>query len=290
MVIILLFPFLLLFHLSPANATPTEYDIAVTYDDKEHQIHGFEEIAFVNDGPVPLSEIYLLLYPNRYLRKEPEISPIFYRQAYPVKFNPGGIQVTSIRDIGGSPLPHSLNKDDDKSKKETLMRVQLPKPIPPHGTVRFIVHFTTTLPEKRGIFGYYRDVVTLQGGWHPYLPRFEHGRWEFHATPPKSRFRIHLTLDERLQSIASDPPKLVRVTGTDLTLFMEGELPFFSLSIGEKTIRHVISVDGVKIIYYPLLRNQSDAQAVAAITKEAVSFFQEQYRPTPDARFTLTDA
>lgn len=267
----------------PVQASLTEYDVFVAYDETDHQLEGFEEITFFNGGPSPLSEIVLILYPNRYLRKDPTISQTLYKRAYPVAFNPGGLQVTSIKDATGKNLPHSL--------EDTLMRIQLAEPIPPQGTIRFSVHFTTTLPEKKGPFGYYRGLATLQGGWHPYLPAFIDGKWDLARSLPGSHFRVFFTLKEGLQLIASDRPKLARIEGSDLTYFMEGEgLPFFSLSIGEKTIRHDVHVNGVEIDYYAHLKNQAEAEAVVAALKEMVSFFQEHAGPIPVTRLTLTDA
>jgi len=284
---ILLFLLLLTISCTPSvQATVTEYDLVVTYDETRHQIEGREEITFFNDGPSPLTEIVLILYPNRYLRKDPTISQTYYKRAYPVAFNPGGLLVTSIKDATGKNLSHSLEQDRD-----TLIRIQLPEPIPPLGTGRFSVHFTTSIPEKKGLFGYYKGLATLQGGWHPYLPARIDGKWDLARSLPKSHFRVFLTVKKGLQVIASDQAKVVGVEGSDLTYFMEGEgLPFFSLSIGERRIRHDVHMNGVEIVYYAHLKNQAEAEAVVAALKEMVSFFQEHTGPTPVTRLTLTDA
>ncbi|MEO2054448.1 MAG: BamA/TamA family outer membrane protein [Nitrospira sp.] len=284
---ILLLLLLLSFACIPSvQASVTKYDLFVTYDEAKHQIEGREEITFFNDGPSPLTEIVLILYPNRYLRKDPTIRQTTYNRAYPVAFNPGGLQVTSIRDDTGTILSHSLEKGRD-----TLMRIELTKPIPSQGTGRFSVRFITSIPEKKGLFGYYRGLATLQGGWHPYLPARIDGEWDLARALPGSHFRVFLTVKEGLQIVASDRPKLVGVEGSHLTYFMEREtIPFFSLSIVKKTIRHDVHVSGVEIIYNTHLKNKSEAEALVATLKEMVSFFQEHIGEIPVTRLTLTDA
>ena len=132
------------------------------------------------------------------------------------------------------------------------------------------------------MFGYYKNVVTLQGGWHPYLPQFIDGNWNFLLSPPKSSFRIHLSLDKSLTVMASAPPQLKSGQEGERTLLLEAkELPFFSLSIGEKVSVKEARVDQVDIIYQALNRDSSYARQVVKIAKEAVSFFLEQAGPAP---------
>src|SRR5581483_5647254 len=150
------------------------------------------------------------------------------------------------------------------------------------GTFQFLVHFVTVIPEKWGVFGYYKNLVTLQGGWHPYLPQFIDGNWNFLLSPPKSSFKIHLTLSKNLKLLASAPPHLESAQEGDQTFLLEEkELPFFSLSIGKKVFRKEARVDQVDIVYQALEWDRSYADPVLRVSKEAVSFFLEQAGPAP---------
>ncbi|MFQ5579662.1 MAG: BamA/TamA family outer membrane protein [Nitrospiria bacterium] len=272
--------------ISPARGSETVYDLSVTYSEAAHQIEGREQITFFNNGTGPLSEIILILYPNRYRREDPSISQTHYKRAYPVVFNAGGIRVTSVKDDAGKSLSHALEPGQD-----TLMRVQLAEPIPPRGTGRFSVHFTTSLPEKKGRFGVHKDLVTLQGGWHPYLPARIDGKWDLARSLPNSHFRVFFKLKEGLQVISSVRPNLTGIEGDYLTYFMEGKTtPFFSLSIVEQAIRHDIHENGLEIIYYTHLKSKKGAEEIVSASQEMVSFFQEQIGAIPITRITLTDA
>jgi hypothetical protein len=274
--IILLLGLFLSLNVPSVYAAPTQYDIVATYNEKEHRIYGSEKITFQNNGPKPLSELYLFLYPNLYLEKDRELNKNLYEKAYPNTFNPGEMLISSVQDVKGTMLPHF----PDIFKKRLLVKIALPAPIPPKGTFQFLVHFVTVIPEKWGVFGYYRNVATLQGGWYPYLPQFVDGNWNFLLSPPKSAFRINLTLDKKLKLIGSAPPQLKGSKEDDQTFLMEAEaLPFFSLSIGKKISRKETHVDRVDILYHAFKRDRWYAKQVIKISEEAASFFQEQNTP-----------
>ena len=276
--IILLLGLLLFVNVPSAYAAPTHYDIIATYNEREHRIYGSEKITFENTGTKPLSELYLFLYPNLYLEKDPDINQNLYQRAYPNVFNPGEMLITSVQDTDGMLLPYF----PDIFKKRLLIKVQLPAPIPPQGKFQFLVHFVTIIPEKWGVFGFYKNVATLQGGWHPYLPQFADGNWNFLLSPPKSTFRIHLTLDKKLKVMGSAEPQLKSSQEGEQTFLMEAqELPFFSLSIGKKIIRKETEVEEINLVYHALERDRSYAVQVIRISKEAVSFFLEQAGPIP---------
>src|SRR5581483_3837004 len=257
--IILLLGLLLLLEVPSADAAPALYDIVATYNENEHRIYGSEKVTFQNSGTKPLSEIYLFLYPNLYLEKDRDINESLYQKAYPNAFNRGEMLITSVQDKEGNLLPFF----PDIFKKRLLVKVQLPSPIPPNATFQFLVHFVTVIPEKWGVFGYYKNVVTLQGGWHPYLPQFIDGNWNFLLSPPKSSFKIHFTLSKNLKLLASAPPHLESAQeGEQTFLLEEKELPFFSLSIGKKVFRKEARVDQVDIVYQALEWDRSYADRV----------------------------
>lgn len=286
MMIFFLF-FFLLFTLPTAHAAPSHYDIVATYNDQEHRIYGSEKITFVNDGTEPLSQLYLFLYPNLYFQRDPDVDQSLYNKAYPTGFNPGEMMITSIQDVDGNMLPFF----PDFFKKRILMRIQLPAPIPPQGTFQFLVHFVTVIPEKWGIFGYYRNVVTLQGGWHPYLPPFINGEWNFLLAPPKSNFRIRFTLKEALQLLASAPAEPIGAGEQNKTFLLEAtDLPFFSLSIGKEVIRQERKVEGIQVVYQALLRDKSYAKRVIKIAEEATAFFLKQSGPIASTHLQLAEA
>jgi hypothetical protein len=286
--IILLLPLLLLV-VNPIHATasPPQYDIVAAFSEEEHRIYGSEKIIFTNTGDEPLSELYLFLYPNLYLERDPDIDQNLYKRAYPIDFNPGEQIITSIQDLQGQNLPYF----PELFKKRILMKIRLPTPIPPKGTFEFLVHFITSIPEKYGIFGYYRNLVTLQGGWHPYLPQFSEGKWDFLLPPPVSRFRIRFILNEHLDLLASSPLELESQEGSDLSYLLKADdLPYFSLSIGKRLAKKERKIGEIDLVYHFLPRDRAYANQVMKTARRAVSYFLEHSGPLPPTRLQLAES
>lgn len=286
--IILLFPLLLLIaNPAHASASTPRYDIVAAYSEEEHRIYGSEKITFTNTGDEHLSELYLFLYPNLYLERDPDIDQNLYKRAYPVDFNPGEQIITSVQDLKGQNLPYF----PELFKKRILMKIRLPTPIPPQETFEFLVHFITVIPQKYGVFGYHWNLVTLQGGWHPYLPQFSEGKWDFLLPPPISRFQIRFTLSEHLDLLASSPPEFESREGRDVTYSLQADLlPYFSLSIGEKLAQEEKKIDQVDLVYHFLPRDRAYANQVMKAARKAVSHFLEHSGPLPPTRLQMAEA
>lgn len=281
---ILLLPFFLLISISSAWAALPEYLIVATYSEKEERIYGSEKITLTNDGPSPLSELYLFLYPNLYSEKDPDLKSAFYQRAYPVEFNPGEIRITAIHDTRGEKLPTY----QEFFRKSTLLRVDLPAPLLPGASFEFIVHFQTLIPEKYGLFGHYRDLVTLQGGWYPYLAPRVDGHWNFLLSPSPSRLKVHFTLPADRDLVASLPWKESLLIENKRTLFFEGDpLPYFSLSIGSGLDRIEKKIGPVVLTYQFRSKDRSYAEEALKTLEEATSFFLEEAGPLPPTRLQL---
>lgn len=284
--IVLLQLFLLLAASSAWGALP-EYQIAAAYSESDHQIYGSEKITFTNESAAPLFDLYLFLYPNLYLEPDPDVDSNFYQQAYPVGFNPGGMRITAVQDLQGTPLSFY----PEAFKKKTLARVRLPAPIAPGESFEFIVHFLTVIPEKYGVFGRYRTLVTLQGGWRPYLASFEHGMWSFIRPPSPSRLRISFTLPANLDLIGSVPPKEKARIGSRQTFFFEAEgLSHFSLSIGARQVRIEKKIGPVALTYHFKSKDGAYAKEALKTIVEATSFFLKESGPIPRTEIGLTES
>ncbi len=282
--VILLFCFIFLFlDASPLLATPSQYDITATYNEAEHQIIGSEKITFTNDGEVPLAEVYLFLYPNLYSKKDPNINPAYYKRAYPVEFNPGEMRILSISDGAGTHLSYSIEAS------RMVAKMTIPIPIPPKGTYTFFVHFVTKIPQKYGIFGYYRELTALQGGWYPYLPPLINGKWNLLRPPEVAQFKIHFTIKERFYLLASAPLYLEKQSGEDQTFFFEATLPFFSLAIGLDMVRLEETVGNIHLIYHVRSKDKAEAKQIMKIAKEATGYFLKNSGPMPSTSLQLSE-
>jgi len=263
----------------PHSAPAAEYDIRVVYDDTRHRIEGVERVTFTHNGDIPLSEVILFLYPNIYLSQDPSIDPAEYRKAYPIRFDSGGIEIAAVTTPVGAPLVGTV---EHLNGKPLLYRISLTTPVLPQTSFSLDIRFTTTIPEKYGVFGHDRGIVTLQGGWHPYLAARRGGNWNLALPPEKSHFHVQWTMRNDLKWIASAPVASTVLGDSYSTHNMEAEgLSFFSLSIGRKMTRVEDAVGSVRIAYLTHGADRAVDNHVMEIAKSAVRFFQLQVGPLP---------
>ncbi len=266
------------------RANPHQYEIMATYDESNHLIRGTEKIVFTNTGEIALSEIYLFLYPNRYL-EDPKWDRDAYRKVYLAQFNPGSMEILSIQDAEGNPIPVV-----SISKIKTIQEIRLDKPVPPGASFEFNIKFVTQIPERFGVFGTFRDWVTLQGGWHPYLPSLINGKWDLHAPPSPSQFHVELTLPKSFHVAASTVYLKEDQDATQKIVFGAATLPFFSLSLGKEVIHEEIKVDGVTLSYTGPIQNQKYGKQVLNAAEQAASFFLLEWGSLPVMELQLTHA
>ena len=271
--------------LGPAQSYAEEipdirYDITAAYNEKKHTIEGSEWITFTHSGETALSEIYLFLYPNLYREKHANNTKNKYQQAYPVAFNPGSIEILSMWDAEGNKLTPT-----DFFDAKTLTKILLPVPIPPKATYSLFIQFRTRIPERYGVFGYFRDWVTLQGGWHPYLPPLKNGKWALQGLPSPSQFYVDLSVPNDMEVIASAPLGQKVETSTAVE-----SIPFFSLSIGRAMIKEEKYINGVDLVYTYSKRNKRYGEQVFKAAESALSFFLSTEGSLPQMKLQLTNA
>jgi hypothetical protein len=264
------------------GAEPHQYEITATYDENNHLISGTEKIIFTNTGEAALSEIYLFLYPNRYL-EDPKWDRDLYRKTYPAQFNPGSMEILSIQDTEGNPISIPV------SETKPLQQIRLDKPVPPGASFAFHVAFVTQIPERFGVFGVFRDWVTLQGGWHPYLPPLINGKWDLHTPPPESQFHVELTLPKPFHVVASTAYLREDQAATQ-KIVSKATLPFFSLSLGKEVVHEEIKVDAVTLSYTGPIQNHKYGKQVLDAAERATSFFLSEWGTLPVMELPLAHA
>jgi len=273
--------------LQTVSAEMTAYDIVATYNDDLHQIEGSEAVTFTNSSTTEVSELYIFLYPNHYAIRDSNLNLGYYRKVYPVTFDPGKLNIVSIEGEDGIEIPFSpLPFHEDE-----IIVLRLPRPILPQESIRFFARFLTTIPQKFGVFGYYGDLVTLQGGWHPYLAPFEEGEWMLNKPPPKSHFRVRLSLKRDFKVAGSASKTIIALAHELQTVTMEAErIPFFSLTIGRHLTRSKTVVGPVHLTRYALKKNSAYARQIEEILQPALVHFLEHTGPLPPIDIVLSEA
>ena len=157
-----------------------DYSIKVELDDQRQMIFGSERITYHNNSPDALEELWLQLGQNRYMRGSdewltkpaPGLSDMSYKELrsflYREQFD-GGHRITAVTDAAGQPLKHTIIR--------TMMRVHLPEPLPPGGTVTFQVKWNFKIADGvstrvRGGYEFFEkdgNYVYTIAQWYPRL-------------------------------------------------------------------------------------------------------------------------
>ncbi len=196
-----------------------DYRIGVRLDHAMRQLAGQQRLIWRNPSTDSVPDLWFHLYLNAF---KDENSTFFKESGGRLRGttqgpnNFGWIQVNSMKLSDGTDLTGLMRfeqPDDQNPNDQTVMRVPLPSPVPPGGTVTVDIGFTAQLPEVFARTGYAGDFY-LVGQWFPkigvYEPAGRRGRktggWnchQFHAFSEFyadfGRFVVEMTVPERFK-------------------------------------------------------------------------------------------
>ncbi len=262
-----------------AAAFHPSYEITAAFDDKEKSqpvIKGDEAITFVNSSSTPLKTIPLILYPNRYLTPPQSLPGEIFKRSFPKPYLAGKMEMTKTRDGDGRPLNVQCLEND--LGKNVVCQILLIEPLLPGQFTTLTLSFTTFIPERLGGFGFFKSTVSLQGGWHPYLPDLIDNEWEFKKPPPLAHFILHLDYPVGYEvnhtGILID--KTLSNDSKSLTL-RSGNKSFLTL-IFSSHYMDMVSEKPNHIIYYSFFsKDKKYAKKVMKTAEEALDFFEEEH-------------
>jgi hypothetical protein len=153
------------------------------------------DAVITNRTQSAIPNLVWMIYPNRFLKELPNLNDLNYRRIYPNGFSSGSIDIHSLTANGVDVLSKFELKSQLPIPEKSLYSLQLDQPLLPGETRTF--HFVMTLhvPEKFGSFGYYRDRLTMSGGWTPYLVSYRDGAFQPTDQSPKADWKVTLTSD-----------------------------------------------------------------------------------------------
>jgi hypothetical protein len=177
------------------------YDISVRLNPSTKQLEGRETVTWRNPSTDTVSDLWLHLYLNAFKNTSSTFIRESGGQLRGDRMSENGwgwIDVTSFRLAGGADLTGSIrfeHPDDDNADDRTVVRVPLPQPVAPSGSVTFEVAFKAQLPEVSARSGYKRNFY-LVGQWFPKLGVYEPagmrgraaGGWNCHQYHANSEF------------------------------------------------------------------------------------------------------
>ncbi|MFD2614550.1 M1 family metallopeptidase [Paenibacillus gansuensis] len=162
----------------PLSQRVVEYHIDAKWVPDRKQITAAQTVTWTNPGKKTVTEMYLHLYPNAFesmdttfmkesggtLRSDRMLSGSF-----------GSIKLNAVKTSDGTnllPRLQAVQPDDGNKKDRTLVKIRLPEPIPPKGSITLRMAFTVTLPHTFARMGYAGDFV-MAGQWFPKVAAYE---------------------------------------------------------------------------------------------------------------------
>lgn len=133
-----------------------DYQMFIEIDDENQRLSGKEIITYHNNSPQSLEYLWLQLDQNQRSPHSPskkrnnQIMEPFYEPKkfandyMPVPFE-GGFNIESVQDALGKPLPYTIN--------QTMMRVDLDKPLTPNSKISFTIKWNYNINNYRKIGG-----------------------------------------------------------------------------------------------------------------------------------------
>jgi hypothetical protein len=132
------------------------YRINVSLDDEKQQLTGSESVEYINNSPDTLRYVWFQLDQNRFKNgsgsKLTNTAPTknkltfssFRNMVETPKFN-GGYSITKVADHRGKPLHYVIN--------DTMMRIDLPKPLKSGDRVKFSIDWKYQIHEQKVLGG-----------------------------------------------------------------------------------------------------------------------------------------
>lgn len=178
----------------PLSNRVANYTIEATLDPHAHSVAGRERLQWRNDTKLAASDLHFHLYLNAFANNR----TTFLRELRASRGESGlgswqegwgSISIESLR-VGGTELVGSLeaaHPDDPNPDDRTVVRLPLPSPVPPGGSVDVDIEFTAHLPKLLARTGWFGDFFFV-AQWFPKLGVFADGRWNCHQFHANSEF------------------------------------------------------------------------------------------------------
>ncbi|MEM9071333.1 MAG: M1 family metallopeptidase [Myxococcota bacterium] len=175
------------------------YELEARLDPASHEVEGRGTITWTNQSSSPQSEVFFHLYLNAFRDEDSVFMQESGRQLRGVRYRGRGSITVHALSVAGEDL---LARADDEviEGDHTQLRVPLPSPVEPGGSVTFELRWTSELPRVFARSGYHGD-FHMVAQWFPKPARLEpdgtwasfpyHGHGEFYAD--FARYSLQIT-------------------------------------------------------------------------------------------------
>ena len=157
------------------KADKNEYVINAVLDSANNVLTAEQQVTYMNNDSVELSELYFHVYTNAFKKKEtaPFLFDDFSR-AYSRGFQPGYSEFSTVELSEGQSrkaLEYSL-----QGEGETILKVKLPEPLKTQESITLGLKYKVIIPPAGERFGYGEANINM-GNWYPVAAVYDADGW-----------------------------------------------------------------------------------------------------------------
>ena len=157
------------------GADVNQYIIDAVLDTANKELTAEQQVIYVNNDDVELSELYFHIYANAFRKQEtaPFLFDDFSR-AYSRGFKPGYTEIEAIELSKGQSrkaLEYSL-----QGVGETILKIKLPEPLKPEDSINLRFKYKVIIPPAGERFGYGDSNINM-GNWYPVAAVYDDEGW-----------------------------------------------------------------------------------------------------------------
>lgn len=288
----------------PKSPRIANYDIDVRLDAAARLLHGHEILRWRNTADHAVEELQFHLYLNGFRNNRSTFmreSGGRHRGESLSKEGWGYIEIDSLTSAAGEEWlsrTDFIQPDDGNTEDKTVLRLLLPRSLPPGETITLRLAFTAKLPEPPMARTGIKKEFVMAGQWFPKIGVYENGAWNCHQFHANSEFYA----DFGVYNVNITVPRDYIVGATGLC--------YATTDNPDSTITHRFHAEDVHDFAWTaspdfiVLNGQSqDVEIRALIQKDhasmgarylkaaeiAVAWFQDQYGDYPYPNLTVVD-
>lgn len=291
---------LLLLSLSLSAARAQDPPCVVTADLKVDleagTIEGDATLSLRWDGKEPLSEVPLVLYPNRFREPDPAITDVAWDRFYPWWFDEGRCDLVWVRGADHRPLAWR-ELELPGAPVGTALSLTLPTPLQPGQRALLRVRWRIDVPSRLGTFGVRAGRLVADGGLLPYVPERDlEGKLDPRLPPLPARVAVGLRVKsadpDEAAEVLLDGRFPAELQGADGRMHLLGRSP--SLLAGpalEVLVAAPAQGDAPALRVLGEAGDEDRANRIARVVQSAGTWLRRRWMPhAPPGSLTLAMA
>ena len=238
----------------------TEYHINILIPGDISTLQGCQAVRYTNRETQPLEDIYFNLFPN---------------------IQGGKTDVTQVWVNKQEVTPTYVHQD-------SALQVPLPTPLQPGEEAIIEMNFTVDIARQMagnyGLFGYFDDVLVLDG-FYPSIPVYDDEGWNVQDSAPNgdmtnldaSFYLVKVTAPVRMNVIASGAKARREILGNYSSFtFAAGPARDFYVAASENFVRASTTVGETTINSYTFPENTAGTKAALEAASQALGIFNQR--------------